>query len=164
MLLIGFTSPHLFACGDKFLVSSRGTRYQKAPIKREPHAILIWANPDSEIAKGLQGVQVDETLRKVGYQPTSVATSAEFESALNRGGWDLIIVGIADAQALSNRLRANAPTLLPVALNPTDSQMKQAKVQYDVVLRGHVKSAAFLSAVDEALARKSSKKSIGKGA
>jgi hypothetical protein len=164
MLLIGFTSTNLlFACGDKFLISSRGTRYQKAPIKREPHAILIWVNPASEVATGLQDVDVDETLRKVGYQPTSVATAAEFDSALIRGGWDLVIVGIADAQALTDRLHSNAPTLLPVALNATDSQMKQAKVQYDVVLRGHVKRAAFLSAVDEALARRS-KKSFGKGA
>src|SRR5262245_19855859 len=46
----------ILACGDKFLVSSRGTRYEKAPIKRDPRAILILANPASDVAKGLSGV------------------------------------------------------------------------------------------------------------
>src|SRR5215471_15299762 len=116
MLLIGLTSTNpILACGDKFLISSRGTRYQKAPIKREPHAILIWANPGSESAKALTDVPVDETLRKVGYRPTIVATPAEFDSALNRGGWDLVIVAFADAEAVSKRLEINSPILLPVA-------------------------------------------------
>ena len=164
LLLIGLTSADLLlACGDKFLVSSRGTRYQKAPIKRQPHTILIWANPASELPKGLAGVPVDETLRKVGYRPTTVTTSADFDRALNNGEWDLVIVGAADAQAVSSRLRSNSPILLPVALNLTDSQMKQAKTKYDVVLRGPVKRASFLSAVDEALAQRS-KKSAGKTA
>ena len=164
LFLIGITSTNLLlACGDKFLTSSRGTRYQKAPIKREPHAILIWAIPDSELAKALTDVRVDETLRKVGYQPTTVATAAEFDSALNRGAWDLVIVGIADAQVVSKRFQSNAPKLLPIALHPTDSQMKQAKVQYDIVLKGPVKRASFLNAVDEALAHRS-KKNVGAGA
>jgi len=164
MLLLGLTSTNVtLACGDKFLISSRGTRYQKAPIKREPHAILIWANPASELAKALRDVPVDETLRKVGYRPTTVATATEFESALNRGEWDLLIVGIGDAQPVTERLQSNSPIVLPVALNPTDSQMKQAKIQYEVVLKGPVKRTSFLNAVDEALAHRS-KKSVGKGA
>jgi hypothetical protein len=164
MLLIGITSTNVtLACGDKFLISSRGTRYQKAPVKREAHTILIWANPASESARALTDVPVEETLRKVGYRPTTVATAAEFDSALNRGGWDLVIVGIADAQAVSKRLENNSPILLPVALNLTDSQMKQAKVQYEVVLKGPVKRASFVDAVDEAFAHRS-KKSVGKAA
>jgi len=164
VLSIGIHSANLLlACGDKFLVSSRGTRYQKAPIKREPHAILIWANPASELPKGLAGVAVDETLRKVGYEPTTVATEAEFNSALNHGGWDLVIVGVADAQAVSRRLQNNSTILLPVALNPTDSQMKKAQMDYEVVLRAPAKRGSFLSAVDEALAHRS-KKTGGKTA
>jgi hypothetical protein len=162
VLLIGHTSANLLlACGDKFLVSSRGTRYQKAPIKREPHTILIWANPTSELPKGLSGVPVDETLRKVGYRPTTVTTAAEFDSALNRGDWDVVIVGAADAQAVSNRLQKNSAIVLPVAVNLTDSQMKQVRMTYNVVLRGPVKRDSFLNAVDEVLARRS-KKSVGK--
>jgi hypothetical protein len=160
VLLIGITSAdYLLGCGDKFLNSSRGTRYQKAPIKREPNAILIWANPASELPKGLAGVAPDETLRKVGYQPTTVATAADLDTALNRGGWDLVIVSVADAETVSKRLADKRPALLPVALNPTDTQMKRAKSEYEVVLRGPVKRASFVSAVDEALAHRSKKSS-----
>jgi hypothetical protein len=162
-LLIGLTSTHpVLACGDKFLIASRGTRYQKAPVKREPSAILIWANPASELSQALRNVPVDETLRKVGYQPATVASATEFDSALNRGEWDLVIVAIADAEPVSRRLQSNSAIVLPVALNATGSQMKQAKVQYEVVLKGPVKRASFLNAVDEALAHKA-KRSAGSG-
>jgi hypothetical protein len=157
-LLIGFSSANLLlACGDKFLVASRGTRFQKAPVKREPHAILIWANPSSEVPNGLAGVAVDETLRKAGYQSTTMSTPAKFENALKRDGWNLLVLGFADAQAVSKRLQNNSPAVLPVAVNPTDSQMKQARMEYEVVLRGPVKKGLFLNAVDEALAHRSKK-------
>src|SRR5215831_14249575 len=44
------------ACGDKFLISSRGTRYQRAPAARVPAAILIYTNPASEAGKVLAGI------------------------------------------------------------------------------------------------------------
>ena len=159
MLLIGVGSTNiLLACGDKFLVSSRSTRYQKPAVARTPSAILIWANPASELSKGLAGVAVDDTLRKVGYRPTTVATASEFDQALNRGGWDLVIVGAADAQAVSERLRsAGSPAVVPVALNPTTAQFQQVKKEYAVVLKAPAKRQSFLDAVDEALARRSKK-------
>src|SRR5437879_7674005 len=83
---IGSVNNILLACGDKFLVLSRGTRYQRAPAVRKPVAILIYANPASEVPKALAGVPVDATLRSVGYRPTTVATPAEFEKALSHGG------------------------------------------------------------------------------
>ena len=158
VLLIGVSTTSVFlACGDKFLVATRGTRYQKAPVKREPHAILIWSNPASELAKGLAGVPVDDTLRKVGYQPTTVTSAAAFDTALNRGGWDLVIFGLDDASSVAKRLSGDAPVLLPVAHNATDSQMKQARMEYAVVLKGPAKKDSFLTAVDQALARRTKK-------
>ncbi|HET9216579.1 MAG TPA: hypothetical protein VFR18_06345 [Terriglobia bacterium] len=157
-LLIGISTTSAFlACGDKFLVATRGTRYQKAPVKREPHAILIWSNPTSELAKGLAGVPVDDTLRKVGYQPTTVTSAADFDTALNRGGWDLVIFGLDDASAVAKRLSGNAPVLLPVAHNATDNQLRQARTGYTIVLKGPAKKDSFLTAVDQALARKTKK-------
>src|SRR5262245_152464 len=87
LLTIANSSSVLLACGDKFLVSTRGTRYQRAAAPREPAAILIYTNPESELPKVVAGASVDATLRKAGYRPTTVATSDEFEKALNRGGW-----------------------------------------------------------------------------
>lgn len=161
MLLLGMSSTGVFlACGDKFLVASRGTRYQKAPAKRDPHSILIWSNPASEMPKALAGVPVDDTLRKVGYKPTTVASPSDFDSALSRGGWDLVILGAGDAPAVSKRLPKDSPALLPVAVNLTDRQLKQARMEYDVVLKGPAKKDSFLNAVDQALAHREKKSAV----
>jgi hypothetical protein len=152
LLLTGISSVNiLLACGDKFLVSIRGTRYQQAPAVRKPASILIYTNPASDVPKALAGVQVDATLRSVGYRPTTVGTPAEFEKALSQGGWDLILVGLADAEAVSKRVQSNA-SVLPVVVNATAAVMNQTKKQYPVVLKAPTKSQTFLAVVDEALA------------
>ena len=40
LVIYGITSGELLACGDKFLVASRGTRYQRAGQAREAASIL----------------------------------------------------------------------------------------------------------------------------
>ena len=60
----------LLACGDKFLVISRGTRYQRAAFRR-PANILIYANATSTLTQSLGNVPVAATLSKVGYRTTT---------------------------------------------------------------------------------------------
>jgi hypothetical protein len=156
LLVIGISSGDiLLACGDKFLVSSRGTRFQRAAVAREPASILIYTNPASELPKVLANIPVGATLTKAGYRPTTVATSDEFDKALSRGGWDLVLVGMADAQAVSKRLRGDrVPVVLPVVFNPTTSELKETRKLYPVVLKAPAKNQSFLSAIDEALAHR----------
>jgi hypothetical protein len=92
---------------------------------------------------------VNATLTRVGYRPTLVGTASEFEAMLSRGGWDLVLVGMADAQAVSRRLKDDAG-VLPVVL--TSEDLKQTKKQYPVVLKGPTKSEAFLATIADALA------------
>ena len=150
VLLAGLgSSDLLLACGDKFLVSSRGTRYQRAPVAYRPAAILIYTNPASEVPKALASVSVASTLSRAGYRPTVVGTAAEFEAMLSRGGWDLVLVGMADAQAVSQRVKSYAG-VLPVVLTAED--LKQTRKQYPVVFKGPAKSQAFLDVIADALA------------
>lgn len=150
ILLAGFGSIDLLpGCGDKFLVSSRGTRYQRAPVAYGPSAILIYTNPSSEVPRALASVSVSATLTRVGYRPTLVGNAAEFEAMLTRGGWDLVLVGMADAQAVSQRVKSNA-AVLPVVLTAED--LKQTRKLYPVVLKGPTKSEAFLETIADALA------------
>ena len=69
------TRGDLFACGDKFLVVGRATRFKHASVPRRPAVILIFADPASNLPRALANVPVDATLRKAGYQPTSVASA-----------------------------------------------------------------------------------------
>jgi hypothetical protein len=143
------------ACGDKFLVTSRASRFQRAAIARQPASILIYSNPASELPRVLAGIPVDATLTKAGYRPTTAATTDELEKALSRGGWDLVLVALADARPVSKRLQGDrVPVVLPVLVNPTTSELDEARKLYPVVLKAPAKSQSFLSAIDEALARR----------
>ena len=142
----------LQACGDKFLVVSRGTRFQRAGT-RTSATILVYANPTSGLPKMLANLPIEATLRKAGYTPTSVSTAAELDKALAQGRWDLVLADVADTKAVGGRLHGdNAPVILPVVYNMTGVELAQAKKQYQCILKSPTKSQSFLDAIDEALA------------
>ena len=146
------TGADLLACGDKFLIVSRGTRFQRASI-RAPASILVYADPASNLPKALANVSVDATLRKAGYKPTTVTSAAEFDAALDRGGWDLVLVDVAQSQVVSSRVRgAAAPMVLPVVYSAGRTEVAQAKKQFPLVLKSPTKNQGFLDTIDEALA------------
>jgi hypothetical protein len=142
----------LLACGDKFFAISRGTRFQH-PSARQSARILIYANSASGFSKAVGNVPLDATLHKAGYQPTTVTSEGDLTKALALGGWDLLIADVADARAVSSRLRSEAsPVLLPVISNGTKADAKQAKAEFKCVVATPTKRQAFLDAIDEALA------------
>jgi hypothetical protein len=144
----------LSACGDKFLMVSRGTRFQRA-ASRQPAAILIYTNPATALPKSLANVPVDATLRKAGYRPTAVSGADELDKALRQGSWDLVLTDLSDGTAVRARLQGpGAPAVLPVAFNPTSSDLAQARKDYQHVVKGPVKSQALIDAIDDALALK----------
>ncbi len=164
LLLISGTgmSGDLLACGDKFLVVGRGTRFRRASIPRAPAAILVYANPASNLPAALANVAVEATLSKAGYRPTTVSSAEEFDRALRRGGWDLVLVDVAESRSLAGRVTGNdAPAVLPVVYNPTRTEWKEARRQYPSVLRSPTKTQAFLDTVDEALSIRSPKPKPG---
>jgi hypothetical protein len=153
LLIVASAGVDLLACGDKFLVTSRGTRFQRAAAARQPATILVYANPASSLPKALERAAVEETLRRAGYRPTSVTAAGELERALRQGGWDLVLADLNDIAALRASVKGGtAPMLVPVVYNPTATQLAQAKKEYQRVLKGPVKSQAFLEAIDDALA------------
>ena len=152
VLLNGLGSGNLLtACGDKFVGFARGTRFQQAPAGHQ-ETILIYANPASDVPTALARVSVDATLRRAGYRPTTVATSSDFERELRQGSWDLVLVGLADAQAVSQRSR-NAAGILPVAIKSTAAQLKQSKARYPVILtKAPATNDGFVHIIYDALA------------
>ena len=165
LLAAGF-GRDLAACGDKFLVVSRGTRFHRAAAARQPASILVYTNPSSDLPKALANVAVEATLRKAGYRPTSVSNASEFDNALRQGGWDLVLVAMPDGQVAVSRTQsrsgADAPLVLPVLYNPTNAELAQAKKQYPHIIKSPTKSQAFLEAIDDALAERVRPKTAGK--
>ena len=150
------TSDTLLACGEKFLMGSRGTRFQRPAKDRQSAAILVYANPALNLPKALANVPFEATLRKAGYRPTVVTTAEAFSKALNQGGWDLVLADVSDSQALTGRTRnVNSPIVLPVMYNPTGAELTAAKKQHARILKAPTKNQSFLDAIDDALAQRS---------
>jgi hypothetical protein len=153
-VLIGIgPATDLLACGDKFLVGSRGTRFQRARIAGRQAAILVYANPSSDLGKALAGVPVEDSLKKVGYRAAAVTSPDELVRAIAQGGWDLVIADLSDSPALRGQLSqsAMAPLVMPIAFNPPKTVLAQAKKDYPRVVKGPIGSQAFLDALDDAV-------------
>ena len=101
-LTAGWVGTDLLACGDKFLVVSRGTRFERAPSARQHVGILLYANPASAVTKAIASLSVEATLRKAGYRPLLVSSLDEFDKALRSGGWELVVV---DSRGCAGRQR-----------------------------------------------------------
>ena len=146
----------LLACGEKFLMGSRSTRFQRPARVRQTAAILIYATPALNLPKALANVPFEATLRKAGYRPTVVTSAEAFNSALGQGGWDLVLADLSDGRAMSSRMRtANSPIVLPVMFNPTRAELSAAKKQHPRILKAPTKNQSFLDAIDDALAQRS---------
>jgi hypothetical protein len=147
-------SADIRACGDKFLVPTRGTRFQRPTGVREPAAILLYTN-SAVVPASVSNATLDSMLRKAGYRPTSVNSVADFDKALGQGKWDLVLVDLADGPSVSSRLQGSrAPVLLPVAQNMSSFQLTEARKHYTRVIAMPAKSRALIDAVDEALAQR----------
>ena len=155
LVLVAFAGGvDILACGDKFFAMSRGSRFQH-PSARASARILIYANPATRFPKALADVAVVATLQKAGYQATTVANEGDLNKALALGGWDLVVADIADARAITGRLRqAPSPIVLPVVNDGAKADAKQAKAEFQCVLTTPTKRQVFLDAIDEALALK----------
>ena len=158
LLLLAGTgaSEPLLACGEKFLMGSRGSRFQRPGPVRTAATILIYANPALNLSTALANVPYDATLRKAGYQPTVVGSAGAFDQALSRGGWDLVLVDVADSATVSSRTHGpKAPIILPVMLNASGAELAAAKKQHARILKAPTKNHSFLEAIDDALASRS---------
>jgi|SRR5689334_12267631 DNA-binding NtrC family response regulator len=154
LLIYGIGSGELLACGDKFLVASRGTRYQRAGQARSRASILVYEHAKSTLPKAFERVSGEQT-KKAGYRVISVANANELDQALRQGGWDVVLADLADSAAVRDRVQAigpGAPMLVPVAYGATGTEIAQAKKEYQRVLKGPIKTYAFLEAMDDILA------------
>lgn len=140
----------LLACGNKFLVPSRGTRFGKVPVARQDAKILVYAPPNSSLSNALGDIQVATLLAEVGYQPTTVSSPDELDAALVQGGWHLVL---ADTTVLPAALQGEeAPAILPVLHEPSRTQLADAKQTYGQVIKSPAKSQRFVETVDYAVA------------
>lgn len=142
----------LAACGDKFLVASRGTRFQRAGLARRPANVLVYATPTSRLTATVSQLGVSDALRKVGYSSTVVTDAAELARQLRDGRWDLVLVDLDDAASVPRTgAAAQAHAVVAVAYDTKGDQLAQARRSYDGVVRKPGRARAVVDVVDDAL-------------
>jgi len=142
----------VLACGDKILVPTRGTRFEQPPRPRRPAAVLLYANPSSELSQRLAKLSVTDALAKVGYQPTMVSSTEELAAAIRRRHWDLVVIDAADLRMIDNA-GTGLPSsgIVPVTYTVSGDALKDMKRRYPAMLKAPAKARIFVDAVDAAL-------------
>jgi len=151
VLTVASVAPDLLACGEKFLVPARGTRFSAPPPKRTDAAILLYADPASELSRTLTKLSAPATLQKAGYRVTEVATDAQLAAALSQR-WDVVLVDFHVLRAMASQGRTiPASTVLPVAYMIDGTELRDARRQYPFIIKAPTRATTVLDAVDKAL-------------
>lgn len=114
-IVVSVAGGDLLACGDKFLVGSRGTRYQR-PKNVRTASILIYADPASESKDAPARVQ--SMLKSQGHRARTVTTLDQLSAILTAGSVDVVLVA-SDAAAKVQELLGDHGSAAVVAFDTT---------------------------------------------
>lgn len=106
MLSVGVVD--MLACGDKFLIAGRGTRYQR-PKNARAASVLIYTDPASAVAAVLKKAKIESLLKLEGHRATKVQTLQELSTIVASGRYDVILTANSDS--------ANVQRLVQVSPN-----------------------------------------------
>ena len=115
VVALAFVIPvDLLACGDKFLVAGRGTRYQRPKTARAA-SILIYADPASAVATSLKKGKVESLLKLEGHRATKVQSLEELSAIVSSGRYDVILTANGDSANVQKLVASpDAATVLGV--------------------------------------------------
>jgi len=152
-----------FACGDKLVVVGRGLRPKRARSATQA-SILVYADPKGALPAALQEGHLREDLERAGHHVRSVTTRAELRSALETGGFDVVLADLASAQGLEEDAKRSTsrPAVLPTLYNPSDAELAAAAREHACVMRAPGSQKDYLAVVNDALALRSKQQQLDK--
>lgn len=151
LFMIGvLSSPHVFACGDKYVVLGQGVRFQRAYAANHPAAILIYLRPGSKWATDQNRERLLTVLRMVGHRPDAVATLDEMQAALSTNKYDIVLTEFATAdQAVGPVGDAKTrPTVVPIVFDPTRAEMAQIEKQNNCTVQVSKRNHELLTVIN----------------
>jgi hypothetical protein len=148
---IGAAAADLAACGDKFLMPALCTRYERSPAARQAAALLVFAEPGSDLSRVMSDLSVEAVLRREGYRPKVVASATELAAALRASVWDVVVVDGRDRAAVVGSGAGVAPRVVPVLGRPSKDELKAVRKQYGAVVNAPTKGRTFVETIDEAM-------------
>ena len=114
MLSVGVVD--MLACGDKFLMAGRGTRYQR-PKSARAASVLMYVDPASAVAAALKKDKVESLLRIEGHRTTKVQTLQELSTILTSGRYDVILTANSDSTNVQRLVQASPDAAIVVAVD-----------------------------------------------
>jgi hypothetical protein len=150
VFLFGFDCA--LACGDKLLFLGRGVSFARIHMAEKPASILIYMNESSQLPAADKDVQFQTVLRIAGHRPKSVANRTEFEQALTSGSYNVIIVGMSDAETLKAEIEGapGRPLLIPMLYKPKKEQFAAAQQQFSCAVKAE-KNNRILRVLEDAM-------------
>ncbi|HET7294831.1 MAG TPA: hypothetical protein VFM88_20580 [Vicinamibacteria bacterium] len=138
-----------FACGDKFLVSGRGTRYQRPKTARAA-SVLIYANPASGLPSAVGKLPLESVLKREGHRSTTAESLEQLAALLAGGRYDIVLAATSVVDAVAELLGGEPDAPVVVAFCP-----KGAGAAKDVrCVKTPAKEGALLEAIDRAVAQR----------
>jgi hypothetical protein len=141
--------PDLLACGDKFLVGGRGTRYQR-PKNARAASVLLYANPSSGLPTALGKMPVEAVLKQQGHRLTTAESLEQLATLLAGGRFDVILAASTVVHAVEGLLggKPDAPQVVAFCI-------KGQPIEEDVpcAVKAPPKERSLLEAIDKAVER-----------
>jgi hypothetical protein len=150
--LVYLSDSVLEACGSKFLVSSRGARYQRVLASIEPTSILwYWQQDENTEEEDRWNPDAEKMLASVGHTVDVTYDADAFLGAARDGGFDVLLLPIDEARRLQPELTALPPgsAVVPVLQFPTRSQYSQAREEYGIVMKLPTTGEKMLAALEK---------------
>jgi hypothetical protein len=150
MACMGFwTGAALLACGEKFLVAGRGTRYHRPKTFRAA-SILLYANPSTGLDAALRKLSLESVLKREGHRFTTVTTPEELSATLTGAAFDVVLAAASDVKTAEELLggRPDAPVLLSFCLKGQETPVAEGTA---CALKAPTKERRLLEAIDKAV-------------
>ena len=141
----------VLACGDKFLVAGRGTRYQR-PKSFRAASVLIYANPSSGLPAALGKLPVESVLKHEGHRSTMVETFDQLSAVLAGGRYDVVLAASSVINAVKDLLGAgpDAPTVVALCIKGGGPASPEGRPSVPCV-KAPPRERSLLEAIDKAV-------------
>jgi hypothetical protein len=146
-------TPNAAACGDKFVAFGQGIRLQRIYAATHPAAILVYLEPDSELALPANRDRLVNLLRLAGHRPQIVSTSAELRGAAATGEFDLLLTEPADAATARDAAKSAkvAPSIVQLLWEPATQDLERLDRQDECVVPVRRRSHDLLLVVNDVM-------------
>lgn len=137
------------ACGDKFLVNSKGVNIQGILSTTSPGAVVLYRNPDSPLATSVLDDQLVRDLTAAGHNVEVVTSFEDAQAMLTSGRHDLLVCDVDDAERLAQAVPQAGTLLLPVVDKQSKDEVKTAKNEFGRVLKAPGKPSYMVLQIDD---------------